>query len=360
MGKGAKALAVIVGFAVLAAAGVKAFQKPISYMLIARMLDQRMGRDVIGSLPDGLHVGLCGASGPLMNQGRGSGCAFVIAGKNFYVIDAGSGAAGNIGGMGLPAGQIKSIFLTHFHSDHIDGLGELLMNRWVQGRNTTPVPINGPVGVTRVVEGLREAYALDALYRTAHHGADLVPPSGNGGFAIPFDLGDDPMAFKVILEADGLKVTAFNVNHAPIAPAVGYKFEYGGRSVVISGDTSPSASVTAQASGVDVLVHEALQNTVIKMFEAAAREQGMEGGARIMHDILDYHTSPEQAAEIADKAGADYLLLYHIVPSLPSFMEKAFLGDAGDYYDGPIKIGTDGFMLSLPSGTDEIIEREML
>lgn len=360
MGKGAKALVVIVGLAVLVAAGVKAFQRPISYMLIARMLDQRMGGDVVGDLPDGLHVGLCGASGPLMNQGRGSGCAFVIAGKNLYVIDAGSGAAGNIGAMGLPSGQIKSIFLTHFHSDHIDGLGELLMNRWVQGRNRAPVPISGPVGVTRVVEGLREAYALDALYRTAHHGEGIAPPSGNGGFAIPFDLGDDPMASKVILEADGLKVTAFNVNHAPIAPAVGYKFEYGGRSVVISGDTAPSASVTAQAMGVDVLVHEALQNTVIKMFEATAREKGMKGNAKILHDVLDYHTSPEQAAEIAKKADADYLLLYHIVPSLPAFMDKAFLGDAGDYYDGPIKIGTDGFMLSLPSGSDEIIQRELL
>lgn len=360
MGKGAKALLGFVGLAVLLLAGVKVLQKPISMMMIARMLDQGMGQDVIGDLPDGLHVGLCGSAGPFPNRDRRAGCVFVIAGENFYVIDAGSGAAGTIGSMRLPTGALKAVFLTHFHSDHIDGLGELMMNRWVQGPNGEPLPVNGPVGVTRVVEGFREAYALDALYRTAHHGETIAPPSGRSGYGIPFDLGDDPLASQVILEADGLKVTAFNVNHAPIAPAVGYKFEYGGRSVVISGDTAPSDSVAAQAAGVDVLVHEALQEDIIRMFGAAAKERGFKGRAKIMHDILDYHTTPEQAAEIAAKAGVDYLLLYHLVPPLPAFMDKAFLGDAADKYEGPITLGRDGFMLSLPSGSDEIIEWDLL
>lgn len=350
----------VIGFVLVGLIAIKVFQKPISLALIDRRLERNMELDVIAALPDGLHVGLCGSAGPLPNRDRRGPCVFVIAGRDLYIVDAGAGSPGTLGTMGLPTGAIKAVFLTHFHSDHIDGLGELMMNRWVQGQNTQPLPVHGPLGVTRVVSGLREAYALDAAYRTAHHGEGIAAPSGSGGVAVSFDPGDGPMASRIILEEGGLKVTAFNVNHAPIAPAVGYRFEYGGRSVVISGDTAPSQSVLEQARGVDVLVHEALQDKVIEMFEAAATRNDRPARAKIMHDIPDYHTSPEQAAEIAAEAGVDYLLLYHLVPPLPAFFNKAFLGDAGNHYDGPIKIGTDGFMLSLPSGSDEIVERELL
>lgn len=360
MRRGTKVVAGLVVVALIGVTAIKAFQKPISLALIDRQLEQNMGRDMIATLPKGLHVGLCGSAGPLPNRDRRAACVVVIAGDAQYIVDAGAGSAGTLGSAGLRAGRTKAIFLTHFHSDHIDGLGELMMNRWVQGASQTPVPVHGPTGVSRVVKGLSEAYALDALYRTAHHGETVAPPSGAGGEARPFDLGDDPMASKVILEEGGLKVTAFNVIHAPIAPAVGYRFDYGGRSVVISGDTAPSPSVLAQAQGVDVLVHEALQNVIIERFEARAQTIGAKNTAKIMHDILDYHTSPEQAAEIAQAAGVGYLLLYHIVPPLPTFFDKAFLGDAGDRFDGPIKIGTDGFMLTLPEGSDEIEARDLL
>lgn len=360
MKRSMRVLAGVAGLAMVGLIGVKVFQKPIAMALIDRQLEQNMGRDVIAEFPEGLHVGLCGSAGPFPNRDRRAACVFVIAGDALYIVDSGAGSTGTLGSMGVAPGRVRAIFLTHFHSDHIDGLGELMMNRWVQSSAQVPVPVYGPRGVERVVNGLAEAYALDATYRTAHHGAQVVPPSGAGGSARAFELGPDPMASKVVLEEGGLTVTAFNVNHAPIAPAVGYRFDYGGRSVVISGDTAPSPSVLAQAKGVDVLVHEALQNAVIERFEAKAREKNLGNMAKIFHDILNYHTSPEQAADIATEAGADYLLLYHIVPPLPRFFDKAFLGDAPNRYDGPIKIGTDGFMLSLPEGSDEIEERDLL
>lgn len=360
MRPGTKIVAGLVGLMLIGVVGAKVFQEPLSLRLLDRQLARTMDRDVVASLPEGLHVGLCGSAGPFPNRDRRGPCIFVIAGRDFYVVDAGAGSPGTIGSMRLPTGALKGIFLSHFHSDHIDGLGELMMNRWVQGAHKEPVPVYGPPGVERVVNGLREAYAQDSLYRTAHHGEGIAPPSGSGGRPVTYDLGSAPMASQVILEANGLKVTAFTVDHAPISPAVGYRFDYKGRSVVISGDTSPSPNVTAMSRGADVLVHEALQPAIIERFEAGARARGADGVAKIMHDILDYHTSPEEAAVIASEAGVDYLLLYHIVPPLPRFFDRAFLGDAGEHYDGPIKIGVDGFLLSLPAGSNAVKERNLL
>lgn len=340
--------------------GLVLFQVPILNALIDRQIASILARDVLESLPEGLHVGLCGSGGPFPNRDRRAGCVFVIAGKSLYVIDAGSGASGNIDVMGLGAGNIRSVFLTHFHSDHIDGLGELMLNRWVQRNSAQPVPVYGPRGVETVVEGLRQAYSLDSSYRTAHHGAAIAPPEGAGGDPRPFDLGTLASGSETILEEDGLKVTAFAVDHSPVEPAVGYKFEYAGRSAVISGDTVRTDSVLEQARGADILVHEILQPSIIKRFEESARERGQNGIARIMSDIPDYHTSPEEAAQLAEAAGVEYLLLYHVVPPLPKLFNKVLLGNAKSYFDGSIKVGEDGWMVSLPRNSKEIIDGSLM
>lgn len=360
MGRSAKILAGIVGVAAVLLVGFRVFQKPIATALIDRQLEANMARDLIGELADGLHVGLCGAAGPFPNRDRRATCVFVIAGEDLYIIDSGAGSPGTISSMGLPTGRIKAILLTHFHSDHIDGLGELMMNRWIQGNRTEPVPVYGPPGVERIVKGFNEAYALDSRYRTGHHGEALAPPSGSGGEARTIPIEHYEMAFADVPAGEGLTITAFNVDHSPISPAVGYRFDYKDRTVVITGDTAPSEHVRLKAYGADVLVHEALQPRIIGKFKAKAEEQGLAMRAKLLGDILDYHTSPEEAAKIAQKANVDYLLLYHIVPPLPSFFDRLFMGDAPKWFDGPIRIGTDGFMLSLPVGTDRIEERDLL
>ena len=156
----------------------------------------------------------------------------VVAGKRLFVFDAGSGAARNIGRLGFVHGRIDAIFLTHFHSDHIDGLGELMLQRWVSTGNQAPVPVHGPDGVDTVVAGWRQAYTADQGYRVAHHGEATVHAAGFSGTAQPFAIGADGRA--VVLKDADLEIVAFTVDHAPVRPAVGYRIRYKGRSVVLS------------------------------------------------------------------------------------------------------------------------------
>src|SRR5690606_20292256 len=146
----------------------------------------------------------------------------------------------------------------------------------------------------------------------------------------------------VVVDDGGLKITAFAVHHAPIEPAVGYRITYKGRTAVISGDTTPTPSVEQAAQGADLLVHEALSPKLVGILEDGARKAGRDKLAKIMHDILDYHTTPEQAAEIAARAKVKALLLYHIVPPLPvGALEGPFVGKAREIYSGPLWVGAD-------------------
>lgn len=339
---------VIVG---IAAAGVYAFRGEIALALMQSVVEKNMAGDAIAELPDGLHVGLCGSGAPMPGE-RGGPCVMVIAGKRLIIIDSGTGGVRTLARMGFGAGQIERVLLTHFHSDHVDGLGEMMLQRWVGGSHTTPVPVHGPEGVERVVAGFNEAYTLDQGYRVAHHSADVLPPPGFGGTATPFVLVDGE---AIVIDNGGLKITAFAVDHAPIEPAVGYRITYKGRTAVISGDTKPNAAVEKAAAGADLLVHEALSPELVNMIGAAAKKAGRDNLAKIMHDILDYHTTPEQAAAIAARAKVKFLLFYHIVPPLPlSALEGPFVGRSREIFQGPLSVGRDGDFVSMPAGSSEV------
>lgn len=313
----------------------------------------RLSGNLARELPDGLHVGICGAGSPFPDNRRSGPCTAVLAGKRLLVFDAGNGSSRNVGNLGFLQGDIEAIFLTHFHSDHIDGLGELLLQRWVSTGNAKPVEVHGPTGVETVLAGLMQAYSLDRQYRVAHHGEATVPASGFGGTARPFEA--RPGALTTVLDSGELQVSAFVVDHAPVHPSVGYKIVYKGRSVVISGDTKASAEVVKAARGADLLLHEALSPTLVNLLGKGAEGAGRANLKKIFADILDYHATPEQAAQTASEAGVGYLMLNHIVPALPlPALERAFIGDAGQHFKGPIRVALDGDFVSLPAGSKSI------
>jgi len=331
------------------------FRGPIAMQVMRAVLEGNLAANSVDSFEDGLHVVLCGSSGPLVDRDRSGPCLALIAGSKLYMVDVGAGAYRSLSIQGLQPGAVEAVFLTHFHSDHISGLAELGVMRWVGGSWKTPLPVHGAEGLGEITSGLNQAFRLDAVYRSAHHGSEVVPPTGAGLAAQTFaepDLGDSTL----VLDRDGLLVTAFRVDHDPVKPAVGYRFDYKGRSVVVSGDTSKSANLETFATGVDLLVHEALSPTLMGLIEEVATEQGVSGIAKVAQDVLNYHATPVEAAESAQAAGAKHLLYYHIVPPTPlPGLASVFLEGVSDAYSGPVTLGRDGTTISLPSGSERVI-----
>jgi ribonuclease Z len=342
----------LVALLVIAAAFAWWQRGALSLWAMSRMVTQVTAiADPVALMNDGLHVGLCGAGSPFPDDRRSGPCTVVVAGRQMFVFDAGSGAARNITRMRLNNGQIDAIFLTHYHSDHIDGLGELLLQRWGTGNASTPVPIYGPQGLDQVVQGFQQAYTQDRGYRIAHHNGQTMVPAGFGATPTMFELPADT-GRAVLIATPDLEIVAFRVNHAPVEPAVGYRIRYKDRVVVISGDTTPSPAVEREAKGADLLIHEALSPKLLRVLEDGFRKADRGNLAKIMHDVLNYHTTPEQAAEIASRSGVRMLLLNHIVPPLPmKTLEPVFLERAPELFSGPIVIGVDGDWFDLPAGS---------
>ncbi len=350
--RGAIAIAALAVIAILA---FNIFKKPIANAIFDRVVAERVGVDATADLPDGLHVYICGAGAPMPDATRAGPCLGVLAGDRAYIFDIGSGGSRNLGSMGFPFARLESVFLTHLHSDHIDGLGELMVLSWVGGSRKSQTPIVGPVGTQRVVDGFNMAYAIDATYRTAHHGTEVADPQGFGGVATEVVLPAGPAGQAIVFEDELLKITALRVEHAPVEPAFGYRIDYKDRSISISGDTIYHPSFVAASKGVDVMLHEALDPEMITAMGDVLAERGQANTAKIFEDILDYHASPEDAARSAQDAGADQLILYHLVPPLPvKLMETIFLDGTKAEFDGEITVAQDGLMITLPAGTDRI------
>ena len=304
-----------------------------------------------------LHVILCGTSSPLPDRDRAKACAVVIAGAKAYVVDTGPESWKTLALSGFPAQRIAGVMLTHFHSDHIGELGEFRLQTWVAGRRQA-LPVYGGPGVETVVAGFNQAFSLDDAYRSAHHGPEVAPLDAAALVARPFHTGmsDARDEAETILEEDGLKVTAFEVNHPPVKPAVGYRFDYMGRSVVISGDTTAWPNVAKWSKDADVLVHEAQSQHLRAILSDAARAEGNTIVGKIGDDIETYHSSPVDAAEIANQAGVRLLVYTHFTPPLATWLLEPVFFEGVEAIRPREKwaIGADGTHVELPVGGAEI------
>ena len=339
-------LAIIV---ILSAGAVWIFgQRWIGERVFDNAVAQRVGVDRTAELPDGLHVFVCGSGSPMPDANRAGPCIAVLAGRDGYIFDVGSGSDRKLGAMGFPMDRLQGTFLTHLHSDHFDGLGALMLQAWMAGGRDEPLPVYGPEGTDRLVDGLMQAYEIDRGYRIAHHGPEVARPTGFGGIATNIEE-------NFTFELNGLSIRTLRVDHAPIDNAFAFRLDYEGRSVVISGDLKYSEEFARFSQDADVILHEALNPDLVGKLGDTLAARGNADGAQIMADIPDYHTSPEDAARVAQLAGAKALVLYHLVPAPPVRMiEPAFLGDAEEHFDGRLELAEDGMLISLPAESQQV------
>lgn len=296
-------------------------------------------------LPDSksLRVYVCGSASPL-GMGQAQACIAVVTPEHFFLIDSGAGSTDNISRLGLPTSELDGLLLTHFHSDHIAEIYEINLNSWVQGR-PQPLTVYGPQGVAEVTNGVNATYRQDRIYRTGHHGEDLLPPALGV-------LAHKTIVPGIILDDGDLKITAYLAEHPPIHPAVGYRFDYRGRSVVISGDSNVTGETLKIVDGADLLLHDALSLPTVTALSDALGAVGQSRQSKIVSDVMDYHASTDSLIVLAEQSNVDMVAFYHLVPVPPnSVVEDIFMRGAPDNF----LLTEDLMWFDLPIDSDDII-----
>ena len=342
-------------------ASLYAYRQPLLERIIQLAVGHRLATSNAAYLPDGLHVALCGAGSQfLVDPKRSEPCVLVLAGKQLFVVDAGNKSTQIIESMNFGAGEVKAIFLTAFHSYQINGLGQLLNWNWLLAKSDKPLPVFGPQGVDNIVSSLNQAYSIDSRSKLNTLNPQHLSPVSFGGrpITIAFDKPDD---VATLSKTNDLEILAFQVNAATDAQALGYIFRYKGRSALITGNVPKTANIVQRAKNVDLLVHDALSPVLMKAYLDGAVKSGLPHVAELFSVIMAQHTSPEEAAQTATQAQVKYLLLSGITPALQlPGAEGIFMGNANNIYSGPIKIGTDGDVVSMPAYSDEFNFRNII
>lgn len=267
-----------------------------------------------------IEVTLTGTGSPLPDPNRAGPSTLVRAGGTAFLVDAGRGALMRTAAVGVQANALTAVLLTHLHSDHITDLNDVITTRWVTTFTPSPLRVIGPPGTADVVDGLLRALAPDVNYRIRHHDDLDGPPQ----------VEVTETTDGVVHDADGVLVRVSPTDHRPVEPSIAYRFEQAGRVVVIAGDTAPCAALDELLVDAEALVITAIRKDVLGA-----------SGIRRFEDVCDYHSSVEEAAQMAKRAGVRTLVLTHYVPALTpeTIGEWRTLADA--HFDGELVLGDD-------------------
>jgi ribonuclease Z len=267
-----------------------------------------------------IDIVLTGTGSPLPDPSRAGPSTLVHAGSSTFLVDAGRGVLMRTAGVGVGAAGLSALLLTHLHSDHITDLNDVITTRWVTTFEPSPLRVIGPPGTREVVDAVICSLREDIGYRTRHH-ADLDGPP-------PVDVHEATEG--VVFDTDGATVRVGPTDHRPVEPTIAFRVEHGGRAVVVAGDTVPCDSLDALCAGADALVITAVRKDIL----AAT------GIPRLL-DVTDYHSSVEDAAQTAKRAGVATLVLTHYVPALTPDTVEDWRSRAAMHFDGEIVLGDD-------------------
>jgi ribonuclease Z len=280
-----------------------------------------------------LKVTLLGTGSPQPRMDRFGPSILVEAGDRKLLFDCGRGAAQRIEQIKIPFTEIDALFLTHLHSDHVVGIPDLWLTGWARGRKV-PLRVWGPAGTKEMMWHLEEAFQFDIQIRQKD---DNLPALGVTVVAKDIEQ-------NVVYDDAGIKVTAFTVDHGLVKPALGYRVDFGGHSVVLSGDTRYSENLIHFSQGTEVLIHEVIDPEAFRTKNPSLSPERYQA-------IVGHHTTAEQAGTIFVRVKPKLAVYSHIVP-----------GDASDLiphtrktYSGPLEVGED--LMSLEIGESVIVHR---
>ena len=289
---------------------------------------------------DEFRVTLLGTGSPAPVMRRFGPGVLIQAGGKTLLIDCGRGTTQRLLQSGLKLGQVDALFLTHLHSDHIVGIPDLWLTGWLEAsyaQRTGPFVVYGPQGTQALMDGLARAYDWDIKARIADQNLD---PANIRSRVTEFREG-------VIYDQGGVKVTSIEVDHGDLLkPAFGFRVDYAGRSVTISGDTKFSENLIRHATGSDLVIHQV----------AAASEALLK--VPTFKVILAHHTLPQEAGTLFTRVKPKLAVYYHFVllgtPAVPAVTEKEVFDLTRQTYSGPLLIGED--LMSFRLEKDQVIQ----
>lgn len=275
-----------------------------------------------------IKVTLLGTGCPPAVMNRFGPSTLVEAGGQKFIFDAGRGALQRLNQVKVPWRDVDGVFLTHLHSDHVVGFPDLWLTGWLVGRpgRDRPLDVWGPRGTKRMMSLLEQAFEYDIRIRLYD---DRAAPDGVVILAKDITEG-------VVYENNGVKITAFEVDHTPVKPAFGYRIDYSGRSVVLSGDTRISENLIRHAQNVDLLIHNVASPETFQRLGLAPEQTAR---------IVAHHTTPEQAGDVFARTKPKLAVYSHIV--LPNATEQDLIPPTRKTYAGPLELGEDLMVIEL-------------
>jgi ribonuclease BN (tRNA processing enzyme) len=263
----------------------------------------------------------------VVKQGPANPSNLVTAAGRSYVVDCGYGVTRQLVESGVEAHEVRTILITHNHSDHTLELGPLVYNAWAGGLRE-PIDVWGPPPINRMVTSFLDYIAYDIDIRTEGEGRpDLRDLVRVHEFEAP----------GPVFEVDGLKVSATRVRHPPLTEAYAYRFDTWGRSIVLSGDTTYSPELIALAKGADVLVHEVMHLASIDQLLSR-----VPNAPTLRKILIDGHTTTEQLGHVGAEANVKTLVLTHFVPADDrSITDAMWIEDVRKNFAGEIIVGRD-------------------
>ena len=281
-----------------------------------------------------IDVTLLGTGSPIPDPHRAGPSTLVQAGDENYLVDAGRGVLMRLAGAGCVPTMLTAVLLTHLHSDHITDLNDVITSSWALNMDDPkPLRIVGPEGTKETVARILHFLDLDIGYRLAHHDDLNEPPQVE---VTEITKGSLDLSTTV-------SISTAPTDHRPVDPTIAFRFDYQESSVVVAGDTVPCTDLDQLCNGAKALVHTAIRKDIIETLPLQRAK-----------DILNYHSSVEEAAETAQRAGMETLILTHYVPGIPpaenefhELVVQQWRDRAAENFSGKVEIGDDLLKISL-------------